>query len=218
MKIKSIALLIVLIVIAEKGQAQVQFGLKAGINYVNNVFVNNPSGNEGDNQYRFGYHAGVFGKVGFSNKFSLRPELLFSNKGHKFAGQAGSQPAGDGSIHLNYINLPLLAGYEIFDGLIIMLGPEIGYLLSAKSKFESETIDVKNNFDNNFDFGLATGFSYSLNEKIILDVRYTHGFSSVFAETLLTDENGVPINNSVVKFQNRTLQLSACYRLTQNCH
>lgn len=201
-----------LFALAENARAQTKFGFKAGINYVNNVYVNTPNGSNGENKYRLGYHAGVFGNIGISNKVFLRPELLFSNKGHKFDGSATFQPAGDGAVHLNYFNLPLLVEYHLFDRLYLLAGPEFGYLVSAKSKFDSETIDIKNSFDNDFDFGLATGLSFALNEKFTIDARYTHGLSSIVEPIQLTDNMGNPITNKdEVKLQNRAFQLSVSY-------
>jgi opacity protein-like surface antigen len=212
MKNRATILLFILLSTFGCVKAQTQFGIKAGVNYVNNVAVNAPDGINDDTKYRPGYHAGIFGRLEYSNKLSLRSELLFSNKGYKFDGEANAQPSGDGSMHLNYINLPLLVGYEIVDKLTFMLGPELGYLLSAKSKFESETIDVKNIWDNDFDFGLSAGANYSISEKFAVEIRYSHGLSSVIKDITITDESGLPTGETV-KFLNRTFQLSAAYQL-----
>ncbi len=214
MKNRATILLLILVSSFEYTQAQTQFGIKAGVNYVNNVVDNTPDGSNSDNKYRLGYHAGLFGQIKLSDNFAIRPELLFSNKGYSSEGIQGAQPSGDGSIHLNYINFPVLVSYKVIDKLSFLAGPEFGYLLSAKSKFDSETIDVKENFDNNFDFGLSAGLSYSLSDNLMLEMRYTHGFTSVISAPQLTDEFGNPISSdNNPKFQNRTFQFSASYRL-----
>lgn len=212
MKNKAILLALIFLTTLECVKAQTQLGIKAGVNYVNNVIVNSPDDSNQDNQYRLGYHAGVFGRIMLTNKLFLRPELLFSNKGYKSDGQPDAQPSGEARLHLNYINLPLLVGYEIVDNLTFSLGPELGYLVSAKSKFATETIDVKNAWDNDFDFGLSTGVNYSISEKLAIEIRYTHGLSSVIDNVMITDENGEPTDHNM-KFQNRAFQLSVSYRL-----
>ena len=204
-------ILLFLLLISETVKGQIHLGLKGGLNYVNNEVLNAPGGSDRDNQYRFGYHAGIFAQIQCLDKLSLRPELLFSNKGYKFEGSGNAQPAGGGSLHLNYINLPILIGYEIVDKLTFSVGPELGYLLSAKSKFDSEIIDVKSIWDNEFDFGLSTGVSYSLDEKVIIGIRYTHGLSSVLGNIVSRDANGVPLSSNV-KYQNRAFQLSIAYQ------
>ncbi|WP_109852515.1 porin family protein [Aquimarina sp. AU58] len=216
--IKTRALLLFIIISGTfiRTQAQTEVGLKAGVNYVNNVLVNDKIGiNGSDNEYRFGYHAGIFVRIKFTDKFLLNTELLFSNKGYKFEGlrNANAQPSGSGNLHLNYLNLPILFGYNIFDKLIFELGPELGYLLSAKSKFGTETIDVKNIWDNDLDFGLSAGLAYSVMENWMIGIRYTHGISSVLKDVVLrNDENGTPRDGNL-KFQNRTFQLSLFYKL-----
>ncbi len=117
---RSTVLLFILVSSFEYIQAQTQFGVKAGINYVNNIAINTPDGSNGDNKYRFGYHAGFFGQIDLSDKFAVRPELLFSNKGYSFE---GVQPSGDGSLHLNYIISPLMAHYKVIDQLSFLAGP-----------------------------------------------------------------------------------------------
>lgn len=212
MKYRIILIAFILLSNSELVKAQMHLGFKGGVNYVNNVIVNSPNGNNGDNQYRLGYHVGLFGEIEVKNNLSLRPEILFSNKGFKFDGQANAQPSGGGNLHLNYINLPFLVGFEIIDDLTLTFGPEVGYLISAKSKLESETIDVKSIWDNDFDFGLLAGVNYSINEKLEIEIRYIHGLSSVTGNIEITDGNGLPIDNNV-KFQNRAFQLSASYKL-----
>ena len=209
MKIRAIILLVSLLTIIQSLKAQAQFGVKAGMNYVSNALVNAPDGSSENNKYRLGYHAGMFGNFGLKSKLSLRPELLFSNKGTDFGGKDNQV------LHLIYINLPLLASYHISKDLIITLGPELGYLLSAKVKSDSETRDVSSFHKNEFDFGLSLGLGYAFVEKLMLEVRYTHGFSSTIGDVdlALTDENGEPIGIASPKSQNRAFQLSVAYRL-----
>ena len=209
MKILATILLVSLLTINQSLKAQAQFGVKAGLNYVNNETKDVPAGVGMPSDYRFGYHAGLYSSIGLTNKFSLRPELLFSNKGTDFGGKDNQV------LHLNYINLPVLASYHICKSFTIMAGPELGYLLSAKVKSDSETRDVRSFHKNEFDLGLSLGLGYAFAEKLMVEVRYTRGFSSTIGDVdvALTDENGAPIGTASPESQNRTLQLSVAYRL-----
>lgn len=180
---------------------------------MNNVITQNDLDYSDDGMYRLGYHAGVFSIINLTDKIVLNPELLFSNKGYKFEGINGGDLSGGGNVHLNYINLPVLAGYQINDRITVLAGTELGYLVSARSKFTvGATRDVSGIWSNNFDIGTVVGAKYSIVEKVSVGLRYTHGFLSVIERVPLTDVQGNPVENNA-RYQNRTLQLSAEYAL-----
>ena len=192
-------------------QAQVEVGLKGGANYVNNVVVTDLFDNGSD--YRVGYHAGVFASIPLSERFSLSPELLFSDKGFKILEDVTDPNSDYSNLKLSYLNVPVLLGYNVFDKLTIQAGPELGDLLSASTKFDGESIDVGNIWNNEFDFGLAFGLTYAITEKVSVGGRYTHGFSSVAGDIQFTNTLGVTIEGEDFEFQNRTFQLSIAYSL-----
>ncbi len=204
----SITLALVLILSQGLVAQQHHYGLKAGFNYVNSTDA--LFSNDGNGQYKISYHFGVFGQLELSPKFFLRPELLLSNKGYHFKNQVNSTPQ-EGNVSLNYINFPLLFSFEMCQGLRVVGGFELGYLLSAKSKYDSENLDIKNAWDNTFDLGLSAGLNYELTEKIQMDVRYIHGIVSGIENLVLTDEYGELIDTDP-RFQNRTFQLSIGYQ------
>lgn len=211
---RTIVLFLLLIIFGntQKVNAQIQYGLKGGLNYVNNEIINTPYEINDNSKYRLAYHVGAFAKIELSKKISFKPELLFSSKGYEISAIENVQPSGDGNLHLNYINLPLLIGYEFFDKMAINVGPELGYLLSAKAKYDSKTIDLEEAWDNKFDFGISTGINYHLDENIALEIRYTHGLSSVIKDIMYVNEDGEYLDSDE-KFQNRTFQFSVSYRL-----
>lgn len=207
--IKNILTLILGMVIASPSLAQVDFGLKGGLNIVNNKTVG-PTPEYTDNRkFRPSYHLGVFTIIPFKDRFFVQPEFLFSNKGFKFAPKNGRDA---GNLHLNYLNLPILIGYQPVERLNLLLGSEIGYLLTAKTKRDSRTEDVSIFWNNKFDFALAVGISYSIIEKINVGLRYNHGFSSVIKDIFVRDKFG-QLTDQKVKLQNRTFQLSLGYKI-----
>ncbi len=110
------------------------------------------------------------------------------------------------------MRLPLLLGYKATEEMRVSLGPEIGYLISATSKFGPDKIDVNDKWDNKIDIGIAAGLDYTLTEKIFTGIRYTHGFSSVVRNASISDINGNSTGERA-KFQNRSLQLTVGYLL-----
>lgn len=204
---KKILLIALLFTLAHNNSfAQIKYGIKAGLNYVNNV---QSESEESNNKYKISYLFGGYGIFEISEKFGIQSEILYSNKGYHFDATNLSE---EGNLNLNYINLPVLVGYAISNNFRINLGPEFGYLLSAKSKFDSNTVDVGDIWDNNIDLGIATGIRMSPTSKFMIEMRYAHGLISVIDEVNLTDEFG-NATGETIKFLNRTFQFSVGYNL-----
>ena len=108
---------------------KIRFGVKAGLN-ISNQNIDNPifSGTL-DNKLRF--HAGGLVEIPFSKSFSLQLELLYSHQGYRDDNGIAKQ-----TTFLHYINIPVLVNYSIIDNLKIQAGPQIGFLLSGKTKTE----------------------------------------------------------------------------------
>lgn len=174
--------------------AQAEFGLKGGLNVSDIVMTNyiNPDV-ESDLALKLGAHAGVFVNNVVSDRGGVAAELLYSNKGVK----------GISNIHLHYITLPLLFQYKLTDHLSAEIGPEPGYMFSAKSEYGS----AASTYSNKFDLALDAGFRLDVN-KLILGLRYSAGLFSV-KEPL---EN-VSAPGERIKYQNRVLQVSLGYKL-----
>lgn len=173
------------------GTAQAQtttFGLKAGMTDANMKFSG--SGVNISLTSKIGFYAGAFADIGVSENFSVQPELFYSALGAK---QKGSSGAPDETLNLGYINLPVLAKYKN-DGFFAFLGPQIGYLLSEKSKSGSSSTNDKSQF-NSTDFSGVIGAGYTLTSGLGFDARYQLGFSNI-AKQSTTEGSSVTVKNN----------------------
>jgi len=148
-------------------------GLKAGLN------VASLNGDDTDNlDARTGMFFGGFAELCFTNEFAIQPEILYSMQGANYTEIDGY----DGTIKLDYINVPIMAKIKIFDELYIQAGPQIGFLLSAKDEFksagESGENDIKENL-NTIDFGANLGLGYQFEGGFNLGARYNLGLSNI---------------------------------------
>jgi opacity protein-like surface antigen len=113
------------------------------------------------------------------------------------------------TIKADYLNIPLMLKYGVTDKLFLEFGPQLGFLLSAKSKIEetydgetySEEQDIKDSFKS-IDFGLNFGVSFDVAENIMIGVRYNLGLSNIIDEEDSGDD----------KLQNAVFSLSVGYR------
>ena len=161
--------------------AQVKFGAKAGANLANLV------GDVEGNKMLFGFHVGAVAEFAVSEDFFVAPELLFSAQGYKV-----DVDDFDASLNLNYINLPIMAKYQVADGFTLEAGPQIGFLMSSKFKVEDESEDAEGL--NDLDFGLNLGLGYRMENGLFFQGRYNIGLANV------ADDDDVKINNSVIQF------------------
>ncbi|TYP98830.1 outer membrane protein with beta-barrel domain [Tenacibaculum adriaticum] len=162
---------------------EVKFGAKAGLN------IANVSGDVENNDARTSFHVGGVAEIKISDKFSLQPELVYSAQGLTSEleetfddGTNVVTIKADGTLKLDYLNVPVIAKYYVAEGLSLEAGPQIGFLLSAKQKVEfegeSDEQDVKDNFSS-IDFGLNFGAGYKLENGLNFGARYNLGLTNV---------------------------------------
>ena len=184
---------------------EVQFGVKGGVNIA--TFVGDDTD---DLDSKIGFHVGGFAEIKISEKFSVQPELLFSTQGAKMEdkySEGGLNYDVSAKINTSYINIPVMAKLYVAEGFSLEAGPQIGFLMSAKTKAEatvsagditqsgSEEVDVKDQF-NTVDFGLSFGLGYKFTENLSAGARYNLGLSDVNKEV---EGQALSVKNSVIQ-------------------
>jgi len=195
-------LMVVFVAGCLSAHAQVSAGFKAGIN-VNNVKYRDSDPNTAS----VGFNVGVLTEITVNKSFFIRPELLYSVKGYR-SPLTGSN--GNTTSRLNYINLPILAGFPVTPQLHFLIGPEFGYMIKAAYKYGSTTSNATDLYQH-FDWGLDLGAGYKFTPQLGVEVRYNYGFRGLI-KGITTDENGVP-NGSMKDGSNRVFQAGLFYML-----
>ncbi|MEP6951722.1 MAG: porin family protein [Ginsengibacter sp.] len=172
-----------------KGQ-QAHFGLKGGVNVAQLHFNDDVLSSDS----KAGVNLGVFAHIHASKTWALQPELLYSLEGAQKVGNAGT------NYNLNYLNVPVLLLYMFSNGFRLEGGPQIGFLLSAKTKSGSVTVD--NNGFKSTAFSIPLGAGYLTSSGFGFDARYVFGLSNIN-----NSENGPTIQSNV-------FQLGIFYRLS----
>lgn len=168
--------------------AQMQLGVKAGVNLANLGGNDAPDNSE----TRTGFSGGAFFMYQFSEMFAVQPELLYSMKGATEKGSIdfeGTSYNYDAEYKLDYFEIPLLLKFIIplkGSGVkpALFAGPSIAFNMSAKTKvesgdesFEEDIEDVKST-----DFGLVFGGGLGFpvgNGELGVDIRYILGLSTI---------------------------------------
>ena len=92
------------------------------------------------------------------------------------------------------------------DGLFFELGPQLGFLASAKEKVGGTSYENKVAF-NTVDFGYAAGLGYQSGSGLGIGLRYNGGFTSIIPEYTLGGTTTQP------NVRNSTFQLYLSYLL-----
>jgi len=179
-------------------QTKFSLGIKAGPNFAN---INTETSADENYKSRTGFHAGAFALFKFS-KVGIQPEVLFSQQGTTFK-YSGSP---DLKANFSYVNVPIIIKLYTIAGINLQVGPQIGFLTSAKREdYNSLTGDVtEENVKEDFkstDFSLALGAGWDLPFGLTIDGRYNLG---------LSDINSGASENSV---KNQVWQVSVGYKL-----
>ena len=110
------------------------------------------------------------------------------------------------SMRLNYLNLPVLMGYHVNKKLSILLGPELGFKLSAIRSPASAWVDVIEKFD----AGITAGSSFLVTEKFGIEVRYIHGLKRLY-KVEGRDQNNMPTGEVTRLGQNQAVAFGVSY-------
>lgn len=182
-KLKTIILLVALFTaisthIFGQGAPKPIVGVKGGLNLAN-------IGGDVDNKMKTALHAGVYSEVFFDYFLMLQVEMLLSFQGH------AALDAFSNKLNLTYLNLPVMARYNLGYNFNVHTGVQFGFLLSAKSIYTDFEQDVKSDF-NGLEIGLPIGVGYELwDRKLNATVRYVIGLNNISNVTGQTRHNNV---------------------------
>lgn len=160
-----------------KATSNIKFGAKGGLNLANLV-----GDDAGDANVFVGFNAGFFIEIPVADKLLFQPEILYSAQGSKSEGVVDGFNV-DATLKFNYINVPLLFKYQVANKFSLEAGPYIGFLTSAKLKFDveglgSDTVDMKDEVKST-DFGLGLGMNYEFSDVIFANARYQGGLTEI---------------------------------------
>ena len=177
----------------------ISFGVKGGFNFATVDGDNLESANA-----RTNFHVGALVEFPIADIFSLQVEALYSGQGAEYSpnspltSETGEILAEAGSynteLQLDYINVPVLAKFYVFEGFSLEAGPQFSFLLN--DEFDSKPTDGGGDLPspfrktaNTFEFGMAGGLTFQTNMGFFATARYIRGLSDI--------ADDVELNNAV---------------------
>ncbi len=210
---KKVAIVTVMIMMAVTVNAQVQFGVRGGLNVsresdqiITTMVENSPATEDinlsNDMKWRAGVNVGGFVNIPESDKFDLEIGLSYSMQGYDdkiFEIDGKGEKKLDHNVTSHYLTIPVAEKfYPAGNGLYLELGPQLGILLSKKATVDGgESYTPFKDDNRTLDFGILGGVGYVFSNGVFLNARYIHGLT----ETCKIFSGG----------KNRNVQLSLGY-------
>ncbi len=172
-KMKNVSIFLILMSTSFVMSAQI--GIRGGLNY-SNVSVDNGGPDFGENN-KPGYQIGLQGNIPLAGIISLRPAMLYNNKG------GNQDQSNGGSTSLKYFEIPANLGLNIGgDGfkVVIEAGPYFGYLVDASSDFVANIGSRINKSDWGANFGVVAEIS-----NLGVGVNYSNSLAGIDSDDQL---------------------------------
>ncbi|MFT4094479.1 MAG: porin family protein [Niabella sp.] len=172
--------------------AQFHIGVKAGVN------AGKIKGKSFKEEFNYSYLAGAFAEIGLGDKWSINPEILFSQTtattDTSFTNTVSQFFENEQrKAKLSYLSIPILINMRLIGPLHLEAGPQFGILMNEDKKLLQNGEDAFNHGD----FSLVGGASLQFN-FLRISARYVAGLSNVNSTDIDEDKN----------WKNQALQLS----------
>lgn len=153
-----------------------------------------------DSKMRVGFTIGAEGMYQVTDILGFSAGLLYSQQGVK--GDFGN---ADGTIKMDYLNVPVLANVYVAKGLAVKIGVQPGFLINDKINVKTSGVSAEmgikeafsySNIDadvKSVDFTIPVGLSYEIS-NFVIDARYNWGLTKTI------DGVGDGTKNSVFQF------------------
>jgi hypothetical protein len=181
MKKHFLSVVMAMFIITSATAQNLQFGISGGIDAAR-LALSGATG--GPIKYKNDVAGGLSLEAAISSNFGVQLEANFSRQGTAVIADDGSSA---GSYNLDYITLPVVIKLYGTPRLNFFAGPQVGLLLSAKSRVQgSPEEDVKDQFKST-DFYAVFGAEYKFANGIFVNARYNLGLSNIIDEDAMTD-------------------------------
>lgn len=161
--------------------AQLTTSIRAGASFANLHYKS-----ENTSQGRIAGYGGLAINVDLRKQLFFQPEILYSIRGYRFPATSFSS---SGRVGYGYITLPLLLGYKPSKNFSILAGPEIGYMIRARSHFDGSSYDILQNVGRRFNVDADAGIAWNIGSGLSLDARFSFGVTALY-RGILTDDMG----------------------------
>ena len=193
---KLILVLCLFVASSQFADAQIHFGIKGGINYNSDSFIDSANNIiEGNAEGKAGYHAGIWLRFKLPMVgWYIRPELVYTSLKSEvnYITNGTTQKVG---YDFQKLDIPVLLGKKFLKIAYVHIGPSFQYLLDGDLDFDAVT-ELK---ADGFTVGLQLGGGIELG-KFGIDARWERAFSDV-------ESNFISSTTGAQRFDTRVNQI-----------
>jgi len=169
---KKLCLILLVMVMSAPVYSQVGFGVKGGLSTtslkMDDLKLNTDTTINAIKGANFGYHAGIFLRLGMMGVY-VQPELLFTSRTNEYRIEDLENPATIVKQQFNQLDLPVVLGFKA-GPVRINAGPSARLLINSPKDLINDP-DYKTMIKN-FTFGYQAGLGFDIIKKITVDLRY----------------------------------------------
>ncbi len=164
----------------------------------------------------FGFHAGAFAKLKTPIKLGGKIEVLYTARGGDIISPAANVggfqiPETTTEFRASYIDIPIMATFNIIKPLAIEVGPQFSFLANGETNTNGTKADYEP--DNSMGIGLAAGIDLNLPKKFGVYLRYNIGWNSQ-TETITDPTTNISVE-SKTDIAESWFQLGVKYRFVE---
>jgi len=182
----------------------VRWGIKAGVNLSDLHDEGFPDAANFSSSNKTGYYAGFLVNLPLSSNIKFQPEVVYSKQGAESDIDI-TGPTGTSALRyktkLGYINVPLMFQWQTASGFFVELGPQLSFLLSAKTEDKdnsSNEVDLKDQLEK-FEIAGSGGIGFMSRLGLGINARYNYGFKNILKEGNANYPDAAELKNRVIQ-------------------
>jgi hypothetical protein len=168
--------------------AQLHYGVKAGINYNSDSFEDVSDDVLDGAKTKTGFHTGIWLRAKLpAIGFYLRPEIIYTELNNSVNYKGPFSASENTDFKFRKIDVPVLVGKKILGIGNVFAGPSFQYIMSS----DFELNDLREVSTESFSLGIQLGAGIELG-RLGLDIRWERGLSKteiVFVDDTIFDSN-----------------------------
>ena len=174
--------------VTKNSQAQLQFGLKGGVNYNSDSFESVSNDVLNGAKTKTGIHTGLWVRAKLPIiGFYIRPEVVYTELNNSVNYESPFSAPKTTDFKFRKIDVPVLIGKKFLGIGNVFAGPSFQYILSS----DFELNDLREVSTESFSLGIQLGAGIELG-RLGIDLRWERGLSkteTVFVDNTIFDSN-----------------------------
>ena len=185
--------------------AQVNFGLRGGVNLANYANLEHSS-------KKADYYVGAMLSIKLGNVYTLQPEFTYSRQGTKLDKGVYTNFVSE-KLNVSYLSIAIANKFSAANKVHFIIGPYFDIVMDKNVKFKNPDYSDSYYYDYNnvtpVDLGVLFGLGFDVSDNLTFEARYKQGFIGVI-DNFQTGDSSYYSNGG--SHLNKVFQLGLTYK------